>query len=309
MKVVENRKIYYAVSILLIVIGLLFAVVNTVKGEGPFRQDVEFAGGSLIQVNMERPFTNELRSELIDITTKTIGKEGARVNSAGETGVIITMPRTDAATRNALFKAIKEKYNLKDEIALEDKDVSPTISNEIKVGALKAVVVGVILILLYITFRFRDYRMGASAIAALAHDVLIMLSVYAVFRIPLNNSFIAAILTIIGYSINDTIVVFDRIRENRVKKGEKEHAPASDTLVNESISQTIARSIYTSVTTIVMVVLLYFLGTDSVKQFAFPLIIGVLAGTYSSVFVASPLWYDLTHMIKNTKAVKKVKKA
>ena len=172
--------------------------------------------------------------------------------------------------------------------------MSPTISKEIKTGAVKAVVVGTILILIYISFRFKDYRFGMSAVAALVHDVLVMLAVYAIFRVPLNNSFIAAMLTIVGYSINDTIVVFDRIRENRVKKGIKDHQVTPFALVDDSINQTIGRSVSTSFTTIVMVVLLFILGTNSVKEFAFPLIIGVASGTYSSIFVASPLWYDLT---------------
>ena len=161
--------------------------------------------------------------------------------------------------------------------------------------------VGVILILIYITFRFKDYKFGVSAVMALVHDVLIMLTVYALFRIPLNNSFIAAMLTIVGYSINDTIIVFDRIRENKIRKGYKEHQAVPEEIVNSSINQTLGRSICTSITTLVMVVLLYILGTDSVKEFALPLIVGVVAGTYSSIFVASPLWFDLSRLGKGKK--------
>lgn len=295
MKVIQNRKKYYAVSSLVILIGLLFMLMNVIRGQGAFKQDIEFTGGSLIQVEMERPFTNELREELMVITKEVTGHEDARITSAGDTGVLITMTREDAATRQALFKAIKEKYSLKEETAQRDEDFSPTISKDIKVGAMKAVVVGIVLILVYISFRFKDYRFGSSAVIALAHDILVMLSVYAIFRIPLNNSFIAAMLTIVGYSINDTIIIFDRIRENRAKVGVKNNDVAIVALVDESISQTIGRSIATSVTTVIMVVLLFLLGKESVKEFAFPLMIGILAGTYSSIFIASPIWYELTN--------------
>lgn len=295
MKVIQNRKKYYALSSLVILIGTIFMLFNAVKGQGAFKQDIEFTGGSLIQVDMERPFTNELREELMAITKEVTGHEDARITSAGDTGVLITMTREDAATRQALFKAIKEKYNLKEETAPRDEDFSPTISKDIKVGAIKAVVVGIALILVYISFRFKDYRFGTSAVIALAHDILVMLSVYAIFRIPLNNSFIAAMLTIVGYSINDTIIIFDRIRENKAKFGLKNHRDANITLVDESISQTIGRSIATSITTVIMVVLLFVLGKESVKEFAFPLMIGIVAGTYSSIFIASPIWYELTN--------------
>ncbi len=306
MKVIENRKKYYAISIAVILIGLIFMGVNAIRGQGAFNQDIEFTGGSLIQVDMERPFSNELRTELLEIIKEVTGQTGARITSAGDTGVLITMSREDASTRKKLFETIKEKYSLQDDIALRDEDFSPTISNDIKVGAIKAVTVGIALILLYVSFRFKDYRFGASAVLALAHDVLVMLSAYAIFRIPLNNSFIAAMLTIVGYSINDTIIIFDRIRENKKKMGMKGNV-ATEELVNSSINQTIGRSIATSITTLVMVILLYILGTESVKEFAFPLIIGILAGTYSSIFVASPIWYELTH--RKSSKYKKVKKA
>lgn len=294
MKVIESRKKYYAFSALVIVVGLLFMIVNSVRGIGAFSKDIEFTGGSLIQVEMHQKLTNELRDEVVATVKEVTNNETVSVISAGETGIIITMPRTETTLREKLFGTLKEKYSLESSDLLADKDVSPSISNDIKSGAIKAVCVGTILILLYITFRFKDYRFGMSAVAALIHDVLIMFTVYAVFRVPLNNSFIAAMLTIVGYSINDTIVVFDRIRENKTKIGLKDHDGASAELVDRSVSQTIGRSINTSLTTIVMVVLLYLLGTESVREFAFPLIIGVASGTYSSIFIASPLWYDLT---------------
>ncbi len=310
MKVIQNRKKYYALSIIVILIGLAFMTINAIKGEGAFKQAIEFTGGSLIQVDMERPFSNELRNELLAITEEVTGHTDARITSAGETGVLITMTREDALTRKELFEAIKEKYNLKEVTASRDEDFSPTISKDIKVGAIKAVVVGIALILVYISLRFKDYRFGTSAVIALAHDILVMLSVYAIFRIPLNNSFIAAMLTIVGYSINDTIIIFDRIRENKAKISLRDHVAASEELVDSSINQTIGRSIATSITTVVMVIFLFLLGTESVKEFAFPLIIGILAGTYSSIFIASPIWYEFTRKnSKKGKQTKQIKKA
>lgn len=311
MKVIESRKKYYAVSICVIVLGLLFMIINGVRGNGAFNQDIEFTGGSLIQVDVKQPFSNTLKEEVQAVVEEVTGNGNIRITSAGTTGVIITMPRTSTELRGKLFDTLKEKYNLADEDLQSDEDVSPSISKDIKSGAVKAVLVGTILILLYITFRFKDYKFGMSAVVALIHDVCVMLAIYAIFRVPLNNSFIAAMLTIVGYSINDTIVIFDRIRENKSKKGIKEHEASSMELVDESINQTVGRSVSTSFTTIVMVILLYFLGTDSVKEFAFPLIIGVAAGTYSSVFIASPVWYDLTyvHAKKNSKGKAKLKKA
>lgn len=296
MKFVENRKKFYAVSIVVIVIGLLTMCINGVRGVGAFNQGIEFTGGSLIQVDMGQPLTNELKNELSVLATEITENEDARITSAGDTGVIIKMSRTEEDKRTALFEAIKEEYGLESNALLEDKDFSASISSDIKWGAIKAVVVGTILILIYITFRFKDYKFGMSAVIALIHDVLVMLAVYALFRIPLNNSFIAAMLTIVGYSINDTIIVFDRIRENKERKGIKEHEPVQAELVDDSINMTMGRSINTSLTTLVMVILLFILGTDSVKEFAFPIIVGVIAGTYSSVFIASPLWYEFTHL-------------
>lgn len=295
MKVIESRKKYYAVSICVIVLGLLFMIINGVNGKGAFNQDIEFTGGSRLQVDVKQAFSNTLKSEIEVIAKEVTGNENIRVTSSGTTSVIISMPHTSTEARQGLFTALKEKYNLTETDLQYDTDFSPTISQDIKLGAVKAVLVGTILILIYISFRFKDYKFGMSAIIALLHDVCVMLAVYAIFRVPLNNSFIAAILTIVGYSINDTIIVFDRIRENKVKRGLKEHQVVPLDLVDNSISQTIGRSVSTSFTTIVIVVLLFFIGTSTVKEFAFPLIIGVAAGTYSSIFIASPIWYDLTH--------------
>lgn len=310
-KVIENKKRYYATSCIVIGLGILFMIINMVRGQGAFSKDIQFTGGSLIQVNTNQSFTADLKNDIEAIAKEVTGNTNVSITSAGATGVIITMPQTKTDLRSQLFDALKEKYNLADEDLLADEDVSASISKEIKVGAIKAVIVGSILILIYVSFRFKDYRFGASAVAALIHDVLVMFAVYAIFRVPLNNSFIAAMLTIVGYSINDTIVLFDRIRENKVKKGVKEHEPAPVELIDDSITQTIGRSVSTSFTTILFVFMLFVFGLayglDSLKEFAFPLIIGILSGTYSSIFIASPLWYDFSHLHAKKVAESKVK--
>lgn len=312
-KVIEKRKIYYAISLIVIGIGILFMFMNQSKGIGAFSKDIQFTGGSLIQVDLHQPYSTELKDEVLAMSKEITGHSKISITSAGTTGLMITMPQTDTDLRVKLFEALKEKYQLESTDLLSDQDVSASISKDIKTGAIKAVIVGAILILIYISFRFKDYRLGTSAIIALVHDVLIMFAVYAIFRVPLNNSFIAAMLTIVGYSINDTIVVFDRIRENRAKSGLNEHDLVPLELIDDSVSQTIGRSLSTSFTTLVMVVLLFFLGTASVKEFAFPLIIGILSGTYSSIFIAAPIWYDLSKWtVKSQPAPvqkKKVKKA
>lgn len=311
LKVIEHKKIYYIISSIVIGLGVLFMVINMARGQGAFSKDIQFTGGSLIQVDVKQSFSKDIKDEVQEIAEEVTGHSKISITSAGTTGVIITMPQTATDVRTKLFETLKEKYNLEDADLLADEDVSASISKDIKTGAVKAVAIGSILILIYISLRFKDYRFGASAVVALLHDVLIMLVTYAIFRIPLNNSFIAAILTIVGYSINDTVIIFDRIRENKVKRGFKLHDAATVELIDDSINQTVGRSISTSFTTIVMVVLLCILGTESVREFAFPLIVGIAAGAYSSIFIASPVLYDLTqrHAKKheNTNKVSKKK--
>jgi len=287
MNIIAKRKIWFTVSIILILAGLLAMPINAMMGNGILNFDVEFAGGTVMEVNIGQDFdiTNDIRPIVIEIT----GDESPQITRSGDQGVSIKTKSIDATTRTKLYDALKEKYNLDGmNDLLNVDDVSPTISTEMQVKALQALLVSSILMLIYITFRFKDWRFGLAAVLPLIHDVLIVLAVYSIGRVPVNNSFIAAILTIVGYSINDTIVIFDRIRENRkvAKKGDLEG------LVNRSISQTIVRSINTSITTLLTITVLYFLGVPSIKEFALPLIVGIISGTYSSIFIASPLWYE-----------------
>ncbi len=292
---IKNRVKFYLISVICLVLGLIFMPYHALKGEGALNWDIEFIGGSVIQIDIGKDFNTE--QDIRPIIKEVTGDATARIQKvSGTHQVIITTKATSNDQRKELFSKIKEKYSLEDQALLKDDNVSPSISPEIRTKALMAAIIGSLLILLYITIRFKDARYGTSSVFALVHDVLIMVGVYAAFRLPINNSFVAAVLTIIGYSINNTVVVFDRIRENKGKM------PSDDeTIVDISTNQTLGRSINTSITTLVMVILLYVFGVSSVKEFALPLIVGIVAGTYSSIFIASPIMYDLTRISKNRK--------
>ncbi len=195
------------------------------------------------------------------------------------------MKSLDTQARDDLYQKIKTEFNLTSDQPLESNNISAAISNEILTSAILAVIVACVLMLIYITIRF-EFTSGAAAVLALVHDTLMMISFYAIFRIPVNSSFIAAILTIIGYSINATIVIFDRVRENR-KYLKKE---GFGEVCEKSIRQTLRRSMNASGTTLVSLIVLYILGSQSIREFALPLMVGVIVGTYSSIFLAGPTW-------------------
>ena len=187
--------------------------------------------------------------------------------------------------RTALEVALKENFGIEND-SISSQNISSTISGEMLKSAIMAVIVAAGCMLIYIWFRFSDFRFGASAVAALVHDVFVVITFYACVRLSVGSTFIACILTIVGYSINATIVVFDRIRENLRADRKKRTFSIEDT-VNKSITQTLTRSIFTSLTTFITVAVLYILGVSSIKEFALPLMAGILCGTYSSVCLAS----------------------
>ena len=192
-----------------------------------------------------------------------------------------------------------EKYAL-EQSDITEENISGTISGEMRTNAILSVIIAGIFIMIYIWVRFRDIKFGAGAIIALLHDVLVVLAVYSIARIPVGTTFIACMLTIVGYSINATIVVYDRIRENShtmVKATTEE-------IVNTSISQTLSRSINTSITTFIMVVMLYILGVASIRDFSLPLMAGLVCGAYSSICIATELWYVMKVHLGKNKATK-----
>ena len=200
--------------------------------------------------------------------------------------MIIKTRALDLDEREQLNKALVEEFGV-DESLISAESISATVSSEMRKDAFVAVIVATIFMLLYIWFRFKDIRFASSAVIALLHDVLVVLAFYAIARVSVGNTFIACMLTIVGYSINATIVIFDRIRENL--HGSK-RTEGLEEVVNASITQTLTRSIYTSFTTFVMVAVLYIMGVSSIREFALPLIVGIVCGAYSSVCITGALW-------------------
>lgn len=300
--IIEKKKVWFIISIIVIAIGLIKIPVNVGTNGEIFNYDIEFAGGSstLVSVGEGKGYDTyeELEADLLDIVKEATGGLIPHLqNVKGKDQIIIKTVSLTTEQRIDLENALMEKYNIGTD-SIETENISATVSNEMKRSAVIALIIAAAAMLLYISIRFKDYRFGTSAVIALLHDVFIMVSLYALLNIPVNNSFIAAILTIVGYSINDTIVIFDRIRENHkhMKRGDYKG------VINASITQTISRSINTSLTTFIMVFVLYIIGVDSIKEFALPLMVGIVAGTYSSIFIASPLWY--LFKIKEKKTIK-----
>jgi len=283
MNIVQRRKTWFTISIVIIMIGLLAMPINAILGRGALNFDVQFVGGTEIQIGIGEDFDNNDVSSIIKEITGQTAPQVQRV--LGKDEVNVKLKTIDAEVKKSLEGAIVAKYPSGK--FLEVNTVSATISSEMQQTAILAVFIACLAMLIYITIRFKDWKSGVSAILSLLHDVLIVLGVYALLRIPVNTSFIAAILTILGYSINNTIVIFDRIRENRnaYRRNDEQN------LVDNSTKQTIGRSINTSLTTLITITSLYILGVASIREFALPIIIGIVGGTYSSIFISTSLWY------------------
>jgi len=274
MNIAHNYKKWFIISVLVIALGLVFAIVNGVN------LGIDFTGGTMIQFDLgEEVPLDEVRSELdsFDLDEEVI--------HAGEGNHEIIIRTKESLSNDVRIQISDKMANTFNGEFLGASQFSPSVGDEIQEKALVAMLLAAIGMLAYITFRF-EVLFGISAIIALIHDVLILLAVYAIFNIPMNSSFIAAILTIVGYSINDTIVVFDRIRENVKRMKRKDNFE----IASVSIDQTVLRSIFTSLTTLIVIGSLFVYGTPAVREFATPLLAGVLAGTYSSIFIASPVW-------------------
>jgi len=291
-KFVEKSKYFAITPIVIILLGVIFMAFS-----GGFVQDVDFAGGMTMYVEMGKEVNLDEVANVVKGADESI--TSPKVLNSDGTQIIIQTTPIERDVRNKIIEALKENFKIEDSAVLQVEDVTATMGAELRAQALKAALIACLLMLVYISIRF-DFFTGASAVICLIHDVLIMLSFYLVFRVPINANFIAAMLTIIGYSINNTIVVFDRVRENqgKVKKSDL------NALVNTSLNQSVRRSVYTSLTTLIPVILLYILGVDSIKDFALPLIVGLLAGTYSSLFLAGPIWVGMKNLFKKSKLKK-----
>lgn len=285
----SKKNICFVISAVLILGGLAVMGVNGSKGKGALNYSLEFQGGTSITI----PMNEDLSIQEIDETVKPVvsGVIGSNEIQAqkvdGSNDVIVKTRALDLETREALCQALVEKFGV-DENQIAIENIGAAISSEMRSDAITAVLLAALFMLLYIWFRFKDIRFATSAVAALLHDVLVVLAFYAVARLSVGSNFIACMLTIVGYSINATIVIFDRIRENLAVAGRKTDLQE---LVNRSITQTLSRSVNTSVTTFITVAVLYVLGVASIREFALPLMVGIVCGAYSSVCITGALWY------------------
>ena len=280
---IGNRRKFYAISLAVILIGLGFAVF---KG---FNYGIDFTGGTMMQIELGKEAT-------IDEVKETIAEYDLNPTIVYATDnnsqiIIRTIKDLKSADRSKVIDTLAAKYGFDpDKDVLASEEFGPTVGKDLRRNAIKSVIIAALVLLLYIRLRFKDIRYGIAAVAGLAHDVLITLSLYAIFRLTINNPFIAGILTVVGYSINDTIVIFDRIRENTKFFKRKQNVE----LINTSINQSLSRSLMTSVTTFVVMVPLFIMASQELRAFLIPLIIGVFVGTYSSIFLCSPVFYELT---------------
>ena len=272
----EKRKILFAIPAVIIIAGIicLFAF-------GGLNTDIDFTGGTAMEIELGEKFNED---KVRDVFDKVDGVDVSSVQSSGSQKAIVKTTEISTEKLEAVKAEIVKAFPASR--VLSTDSVSATMGTEMWWSAAKAIIFAVLLMLVYIWIRFELYS-GISAVLALCHDVLIIISIYAIFQLPVNTTFIAAILTILGYSINATIVVFDRIRENSRQLGRKQ---SFDDIVNSSIWQTMGRSINTSVTTLITLVVLYILGVTSIKQFILPIIIGIICGAYSSIFLSGQFW-------------------
>lgn len=284
-----KRKLFIGISLAVIIAGVAFMGVNASRGKGAFAYSLEFQGGTSTNVTFNKDYSiDEIDKEIVPILEEVTGDANVQTQKvAGTNQVIIKTVTLDLAKREALNQALVDNFGV-DESKITAENISSTVSNEMRQDAIIAVIVATICMLLYIWFRFKDIRFATSAVTALLHDVLVVLTFYAIARIAVGNTFIACMLTIVGYSINATIVIFDRIREELRLKTKTTDL---EEVVNKSITWTLTRSIYTSLTTFVMVAVLFVMGVSSIKEFAAPLMIGIICGAYSSVCITGALWY------------------
>ena len=298
---IGHRKAFFILSAVLILAGFVGMGVHGAKGDKALNYSLDFVGGTSTTADFGKDYTiDEIEQTIIPEFAAVVGDNNIQTNRVEGTTQVTVKTRTLTQDERAdVQDMLVDKFGV-DESTITYQSISSTISSEMRSDAIIAVIVSTICMLIYIWFRFKDIRFGAAAIAALIHDVLVVLTVYALVRIPVGNTFIACMLTIIGYSVNDTIVIFDRIRENLAAKHGKITREVLKDVANCSLTQTISRSINTSITTFIMVFLLYILGVASIREFALPLMAGLLCGAYSSICVATELWFEMKlHLGKN----------
>ncbi len=291
---VGKKAVYFGISLTVIAAGFIGMGVNAARGNHALNYGLDFMGGTSTTADFGKDYTiSEIESEIVPLVSEITGDNDIQTNKVeGTTQITIKTRTLELAEREALNQMMTEKFGVKEE-TVTSQSISSTISGEMRSDALIAVLVSAVCMLIYIRFRFGDIRFGAGAVIALLHDVLVVLTVYALLRISVGNTFIACMLTIIGYSINDTIVIFDRLRENMSLMSGKVNQAALREVANRSVTQTLSRTINTSVTTFIMILMLFLLGVPSIREFSLPLMAGLICGSYSSVFISTELWYVL----------------
>ena len=291
---IKNKNIIFAVSFLVVIAGLIYGVVTN------YKFDIDFKGGTRIQVDLNEEYTTSEVSNLVKSVTGEVPE--IQATSSGNYSLAITTQVISEDVADQIIVALNEKYQNMGEATI--KNVQASYGKELLNSSITAVIVSIVLMLIYVAVRFRTlgWTAAVSAVLGLVFDVCFLFAVYGVFKFPINSTFVAVILTIIGYSINDTIIVYDRIREN--KKLVTKSSQVKDT-INESINQTMKRTVITSLTTLTAIacVLVFALVKDqeTLKQFSIPLAIGIVEGTFSSIFIASNLWYTIDNFVKKLK--------
>lgn len=287
MRIIENTKTWLSVSLSIILVGFIMSFFVGLN------YGIDFTGGTLLEINAHKFIAEKDLKTITDTVDKNIsisyvGKEKDVVQIRSKLSL-------NNKERDVFYTKISKKYNLKESDLERSQQFGPAVGKEIRNKAFLSVIIATIGILMYIKFRF-DMAYGVAAVASLLHDVLIVVAIYVIFKVPVNSPFVAAMLTVLGYSMNDTIVVFDRIRENM--KFEKSKKVDYVKVANQSIRQTLVRSLITSMATLMSIIALYFLGVEAIRDFTFPLVAGIITGTFSSIFIASPVWVLLKQKTK-----------
>lgn len=295
----KYKKIFYTVSIAIMTIGLAFGLIRGLN------YGIDFTGGTMIQMDMGQKV--EISDAEKAIKEYKLDPEIIYSGADNEEIVIRTIKALDSDERAAVIGTINDTFGTTEENVVAEELFGPSVGKELRNNAILAIIIASICMLIYIRFRFSQWKFGGAALLGVLHDVLIVISFYAIFNITVNNPFIAGILTVVGYSINDTIVIFDRIRENirYMKKG------GTEEMIDTSITQTLGRSLMTSVTTLIVMVPLLIMAGDAIREFVLPLMVGIIAGAYSSICVCSPLYYEFSKkgtLSKYEKQVMKIKK-
>ena len=289
LQLLSRQKVFFGISAAVILAGFVVMGVNQASGRSALNYSLEFVGGTstTLTLNEDMPI-EKIDSDIVPLIENITGDGNVQTTKVAGSNQIIIKTRTLNVEEREAFKDVMVTNFGVEESSITAETISATVSSEMKSDAVIAIVVAAVCMLIYIWFRFKDIRFGASAVIALLHDILVVLAFYAAVRVPVGNTFIACMLTIVGYSINATIVIFDRIRENMREMGRKDEL---EEVVNRSVSQTLSRSVFTSLTTFFMVASLEVFGVSSIREFALPLMAGIICGTYSSICLAGALWH------------------